>query len=180
MPPTGVPRRHQVFEVWIRTLPNDQALFALRAALRELQLLVDGGMSQEEFELTRSFLSKYYLHFADTTSQRLGYRLDDRFYGIDGDGHLARFGEMMGQITRDEVNAAIKKYLRYDNLKIAVVTGEAEKLKAAMIADAPSPMTYASDKPPEVLIEDEEIEDFPLAVAEDAVRVVPVDEIFGS
>ncbi len=91
---------------------------------------------------------------------------------------MARFGEMMASISLDEVNAAIKKYLRYDGLKIAIVTGEAEKLKAAMIADAPSPMTYASDKPEEVLIEDEEIEDFPLQVAEDAVRVVPVDGIF--
>ncbi len=179
MPPTGVPRQHQVFEVWIRTLPNDQALFALRAALRELQMLVDSGMSEEEFELTRSFLSKYYLHFAETTSQRLGYRLDDRSYGVDGDGHLARFGETIQSLTREEVNAAIKKYLRTDDLVIAIVTGEAEKLKAAMIADEPSPMTYASEKPEEVLIEDEEIEDYPLQIAEDAVTTVPVDEIFG-
>ncbi len=186
MPPTGVARRHQIFEVWIRTLPNDQALFALRAALRELQSLVDGGMSEEDFELTRSFLSKYYLHFAETTSQRLGYRLDDRFYEIDGEGHLARFGEMFRlpasggtqPITRDEVNAAIKKYLRYDDLMIAIVTGEAEKLKAAIIADEPSPMTYASDKPEEVLAEDKIIEVYPLQVAEDAVRIVPVNEIF--
>ena len=41
MPPANVPRRTQLFEVWIRTLPNAQAPFALRAALRELQLLVD-------------------------------------------------------------------------------------------------------------------------------------------
>ncbi len=47
------------------------------------------------------------------------------------------------------------------------------------MADTPSSMTYASEKPEEVLIEDEEIEDFPLQIAEDAVRVVPVDEIFG-
>ncbi len=178
MPPTGVARRQQIFEVWIRTLPNDQALFALRAALRELQSLVDGGMSEEDFELTRSFLSKYYLHFAETTSRRLGYRLDDRFYGIDGDGHLARFGQIVQSISREEVNAAISKYLRYDNLEIAIVTGEAEKLKQAMITDAPSPMTYASQKPDEVLAEDKEIEVYPLAIAEDAVRIVPVGEIF--
>ena len=178
MPPTGVARRQQIFEVWIRTLPNDQALFALRAALRELQMLVDDGMSQEDFELTRSFLSKYYLHFAETTSQRLGYRLDDRFYDIDGDGHLARFGQIMPSITRDEVNAAIKKYLRYDNIKIAIVTGAAEVLKATMIADAPSPITYASEKSEEVLKEDKEIEAYPLQIAADAVHIVPVSEIF--
>ncbi|MEM7354632.1 MAG: pitrilysin family protein [Acidobacteriota bacterium] len=179
MPPTGVGRRHQIFEVWIRTLPNDQALFALRAALRELDKLVQSGMTEETFELTRSFLSKYYLHFAETTGQRLGYRVDDSFYGIDGDGHLARFGEMMSSLTLEEVNAAITKYLQLDNLKIAIVTGEAEALQKAMLEDAPSPMTYSIEKPAEVLEEDKEIEDFPLTIAEDGVRVVPVEDIFG-
>ena len=179
MPPTGVAREHQIFEVWIRTLPNDQALFALRAALRELQQLVDEGLSEEEFELARSFLSKYHLNFADTTRERLGYRLDDHFYGIEGEGHLARFGEMTQSLTREEVNAAIRKHLRYDDLKIAIVTGEAEALEAAMIADDPSPIEYASMKPEEVLAEDKEIESYPLEIAEDAVRVVSIDEMFG-
>ena len=43
----------------------------LRAAMREVKDLVEGGMTQEEFELTRSFLSKYSLHFAETTTARL-------------------------------------------------------------------------------------------------------------
>ncbi|MEM7582362.1 MAG: pitrilysin family protein [Acidobacteriota bacterium] len=179
MPPTGVGRKHQVFEVWIRTLPNDQALFALRAALREIDKLITEGMSQETFELTRSFLSKYYLHFAESTGRRLGYRVEDHFYGIEGDGHLAQFGEMMSSLTRDEVNAAIKRHLQLDNLKIAIITGEAEALKAAMLADTPSPMTYASEKSAEVLAEDKEIERFPLAIAEGGVTIVPVSEIFG-
>ncbi len=179
MPPPGAGRQPQICQVWIRTLTNDQALLDLRAALRELQMLVDEGMTEEELELTRSFLSKYYLHFAETTQARLGYRVDDRYYGIDGDGHLARFGEMMASLTREEVNTAITKYLRTDNLDIAMITGEAEKLKAAMIADEASPMTYASEKPEEVMAEDKEIESFPLQIAEEAVRIVPVEEIFG-
>jgi zinc protease len=67
MPPVNVARRQQLFEVWIRTLPNDKAVFALRAALRELTALVDHGLTQEQFELSRTFL-KYSLHFAETTS----------------------------------------------------------------------------------------------------------------
>ncbi len=179
MPPTGVGRKHQLFEVWIRTLPNNQALFALRAALRELSLLVENGMSEETFELTRSFLSKYYLHFAETTQDRLGYRVDDSFYGVDGEGHLARFGETIQSLTREEVNAAIRKHLQLDNIKIAMVTGEAETLREAMLNDTPSPMTYGSEKSAEVLAEDKIIESFPLQIAEDGVHLVPVDTIFG-
>ena len=94
MPPTNVARREQLFEVWIRTLPNEHAHFALRAAVRELDHLVEHGLTAEQFELTRKFLRKYVLHFADNTSDRLGYALDDAFYGIE-EGHLKRFAAMM-------------------------------------------------------------------------------------
>ena len=118
---------------------------------------MDNGMTQEEFDLTRSFLTKYILHFAVTTSQRLGYAMDDRFYGIGGDGHLARFAEMLLELTLDDVNAAIREHLQYENLKIAIVTGDAEGLRAAIVADTPSPIEYAQEMPEEVLAEDEEI-----------------------
>ncbi|MEE9570595.1 MAG: pitrilysin family protein, partial [Gammaproteobacteria bacterium] len=101
MPPVNVARQQQFFEVWIRTLPNHQAHFALRAAIRELALLVDEGLTAEQFELTRSFLKKYLLHFAKTSDERLGYAVDDRFYGIEGDGHLARFRRLLDEITLD-------------------------------------------------------------------------------
>lgn len=179
MPPTGVGRHHQLFQVWIRTLPNEQAIFALRAALRELDRLVNEGLTEEEFQLTRSFLQKYHLHFAETTRSRLGYRIDDRFYGIEGEGHLAQFGDKMAALTREQVNAAVKKHLQTANLKIAMVTGAAEELKAALASGEPTPMTYGTPKPDEVMQEDEEIEAYPLNIAEDAISIVPVEEIFG-
>ncbi len=162
MPPVNVPRRTQLFEVWIRTLPNAQAPFALRAALRELQLLVDNGMTREQFELTRTFLKKYSLHFAETTSARLGYAMDDRFYGIEGGGHLARFRRIMDELTLDDVNAAIKRHLRYDDLKIAIVTGDAAELRTLLASGAPTPITYATPKPDAILAEDRKIAAWPL------------------
>jgi zinc protease len=178
VPPQHIGRRQQIFEVWIRTLPSADAHFALRAAMRELELLVDEGMTEEEFDLTRAFLKKYVLHFAETTTARLGYRLDDRFYGIDGDGHLARFQTMLDQITREEVNAALKKHLEYDNVKIAIVTGNAARLKRALSAERPSPKQYGSPKPDEIVAEDELIASHSLGIAADNVRIVPVDEMF--
>jgi zinc protease len=180
MPPTNVGRRQQLFEVWIRTLPDDDALFALRAALRELDSLVTNGISQEDFELTRAFLKKYSLHFAETTNARLGYALDDRFYGIDGDGHLERFRKMMDEITLDEVNAAIRKHLQLDNIKIAMVTGAADSHREAFANDTPSPKSYPSEKSEEILAEDKEIEVFPLNVPAENITIVPVEEIFQS
>jgi zinc protease len=176
-PPTNVARRQQCFEVWIRTLPNDQALFALRAALRELDDLVQGGMTQEEFELTRSFLSKYVLHFAETTSQRLGYAVDDRFYGLT-EPHLAKFQRALQDLSLEEVNAAIRKHLQTERLKIAIVTGEAETLRQQMASDAATPMQYKTPKPDAILAEDKEIATYPLGIADENIRVIPVEQIF--
>ena len=162
MPPVNVPRRMQLFEIWIRTLPNEQAPFALRAALRELELLVDNGMTAEQFELTRTFLKKYSLHFAETTAARLGYAMDDRFYAIDGEGHLARFRRMMDEITLEDVNAAIKRHWRYENLQIAIVTGKAESMRALLAGGEPTPITYPTPKPAAILEEDRIIEAWPL------------------
>ena len=178
MPPTHVGREKQMFEIWIRTLPNDRAHFAFRAALRELEDIVKNGMSEEEFELTRSFLSKYILHYATTTSTRLGYAVDDRYYGIEGEGHLARFRQVMSELTRDEVNAALKKHLKWQNMKIAMVTGDAEGLKATLAADAPSPIIYKNPKPDEVMEEDKLISTFPVPVEERNILIVPVDDMF--
>ena len=58
--------------------------------------LVDHGMTEEEFNETRDFLRKFVLHLAPTTMDRLGYALDDRFYGIDGT-HLENFRRAMDE-----------------------------------------------------------------------------------
>jgi zinc protease len=136
-------------------------------------------MSKEEFEARRKFLKKYSYQFARTTAERLGYALDDRYYGIDGEGHLARFRKAMDEVTLEETNAAIRKYLSTDNLAIAMVTANAEEMKKALVAGAPSPNSYGkNEKPPAVLEEDKEIASWPLRIEAKDVTVVPVGKMF--
>ncbi len=175
-PPTNVGRKQQIFEIWIRPVKNAEAHFALRAALRELKKLVDNGMTEENFELTKKFLKKYYLHYAPTTSMRLGYKIDDEFYGIDN--HLKKLPEMLDKLTLEDVNRAIKKHLQYKNLKIAMITQNAEDLKTALVENKPSPKKYATPKPEEVLQEDKEIAVFPLDIKEENVQIFKADEMF--
>ena len=177
MPPQNVARRKQIFEIWIRPVPNETAHFSIRAALREFSMLVKNGMSESDFQLTRNFLRKYVLHFAPTTMERLGYALDDRFYGIEG-SHLEKFRKMMDEITIDEVNDAIRKHWQYGDMQIAIVASNAEELKKVLVADASSPITYTSPKPAEVLAEDKEIVDFKLGIKTEDVKVVPVAGLF--
>ncbi len=177
MPPQNVSRRQQIFEIWIRPVPNDARHFALRAALREFKALVENGMTQENFDLTRHFLKKYVLHYAPTTMERLGYALDDRFYNIDG-SHLGKFRKMMDEITLADVNAAIKKHWQYGNMKIVIITNEAAKMKDALVNNTPSPINYTSPKPDNILAEDKEIISFPLDIKQESVKIVPVAELF--
>src|SRR5260370_6772844 len=73
------PRRQQYFSIWIRPVPADKAVFALRAALWELDRLVEKGLTREEFEATRSFLLNYSKLWVQTQSRRLGYVIDGEF-----------------------------------------------------------------------------------------------------
>lgn len=176
-PPANVARRHQFFEIWIRPVPNEARLFAFRAALRELKDLVDNGMSEEEFELTRKFLKNYILHYAPTTMMKLGYAIDDKFYGISG-SHLELFGQALEKLNVQQVNQAIKKHLQYQNLKVVFVTPDAEKLKYMLMNNLPSPINYPTPKSEQILQEDQEISVFPLEIHEDKIYIVPVQKMF--
>lgn len=178
MPPTNVPRRRQLFEVWIRPVPNAQAHFALRAAVREVERLAKDGLTQEQFELTRGFLTKYCTHFAPTTDERLGYALDDAVLGVPAPGNLAMFRKVVPTLTLAEVNAAVRKYIRPAELRFAIVSERGEALADELAAGTPSPMTYATPKPQSVLDEDKVIEAYPLGLTRANIRVVPVDQMF--
>lgn len=178
MPPTGVARRQQLFEVWIRPVPHERAVFTLRAALREVERLSRVGLNEEEFKAHREFLKKYIAQFATSTRERLGYAIDDRFYGIE-EGHLKRFRRLIDDITLDEVNAAIRRHIRADDLVIALVTADGEGMKEALVSDAPSPIDYGdTEKSDEILAEDEKIERYPLRIRAEDVTIIPVDEMF--
>jgi zinc protease len=178
VPPANVPRRRQLFEVWIRPVPNDQAQFALRAAVREVENLAKNGLTQDQFELTRSFISKYSLNYAVSTMDRLGYALDDRIYGIKTPGNLDNFRHVIPTLKLAEVNAAIKKHLKPERMWIAMVSEQADSLAARLASGAPSPMKYATPKSDAVMAEDKSIESYPLALRREQIQVVPVDAMF--
>jgi len=178
MPPVNVARKRQLFEAWIRTLPNDQALFALKITLREIDRLIEHGLTDKQFELTRRFLQKYSTHYAPTTADRLGYAIDDAFYGIEPEGHLARFQRIMDELTAAEVNRAIERHWQTDNLVIAIVTGDAAGLYRAIANGAGTSIEYPIQMPATILAEDREIAGYPLGIDAGAIDTIAVTSIF--
>lgn len=175
-PDPNLGRRQQIFQVWIRPVEPQNGLFTLRAGLYELNKLVRNGMSKEDFEATRQFLTKFVNVLTKDQEAQLGYALDSRYYEIPNFIEYVRAG--LQKLTLDDVNRAIKKYLQAENVKIVVVTKDAEAFKQAALSGKPSPIHYTSPPPKEILDEDKVIESFKLNFNPKRAEVVPVEQVF--
>jgi len=175
-PAPNLARRAQIFEVWIRPVRPEQAVIALKIALHELEQLSLHGLSSEDFEDTRQYLSKNVFVMTKTQEQQLGYALDSRWYGIGEFTSYMR--ERLGELTRESVNEVIKRYISADNAFVVAVSGEAEALRTELLSRTFTPITYDAPKPESLLIEDRLIGARQLSVTPDSVRIVPVEDVF--
>lgn len=176
-PMPNVARRQQYFSVWIRPVRPEQARFALRMAVRELELFVQDGLSEADFVRIQRFAANYFTLFAQTQQQVLGNALDDRFYGAT-QPHLAKLVADIGKLTRDEVNGAIRRHIAPGRLQVVMVAPRAQELSEALLRDDASPITYNVEKPAEILAEDKLIETFPLHLVREQVNVRPLSSMF--
>jgi zinc protease len=175
-PDPNLARHQQIFQIWVRPVEPQNGLFALRMALYELRKLVENGLTQQDFEATRRFFSKYVNVLVGTQDARLGYAIDSRFYRM---GEFTRHvKERLAALSLEDVNRCIRKYLQADNLKIVVVSNDAEAFRKDAMQDAPSPVTYASPMKKGVLDEDKVIESYHLGLTSDRITILPVDEVF--
>jgi len=175
-PDPNLGRQQQIFQIWIRPVPPNQGMFALRAALYEYGKLVRDGMSQEAFEVTRQYLMKHVNILTQTQDATLGYALDSRYYGIPNFNDYMR--QRLARLTLADVNRAIKKYLKSDDMRIVIVTRDGETLHNAIVNNTSSPITYNSPKPQAILDEDKIIQDYRINVRPENVKVVAVDQVF--
>jgi zinc protease len=176
-PDPNLYRRQQIFQVWIRPLTgNNEAHFATRVAMYELDKLIDNGMSAEDFEATRDFLTKFVAQWVAAQPAILGYAIDSRFYGIPEFAEYVRSG--LEKLSLEDVNRVIREQLTTENVKFVFITPDAADLKSRLVSDQASPMTYNSAKPEAVLEEDKVIQELPLGFTQDSVKVVPAESIF--
>ena len=176
-PDPNIGRRAQLFEVWLRPLRTpEEGHMALRIAIHELDKLVEEGLSATDFEATRDYLMKNVFVMTATQDQQLGYTLDSRWYGISEFTSFMR--ERLQKLTREEVNAAIRRHLSTKDLFIVIVTKDAKGLRDRLVTDAPSVMKYDGTKPQELLDEDKALGVMKLGIKPEQVRITPVDDVF--
>jgi len=198
LPPSGVPRSSNYFAIWIRPVQIGTQLreqyeelqdinighahFALRLAIREIDLLIENGLSQEEFERTKQFLRSYIKLYIQTPEKELGFLMDSKFY--DRTDYIKEVDALLEEVTLEEVNSAIKKYLQTENMFVTIVTddSEAQPLAESLKQNTKSPMSYSNlvkeGLPEEVIKEDEEVASYPLNIT--SVEIIPSENTFGN
>jgi len=175
-PDPNLGRQQQIFQIWIRPVEPQNGHFVLRAALYEYDRLVREGITKEAFESTREFLSKYVNVLTATQDAQLGYALDSRYYQIADFPTYMR--EQLAKLTFEDVNRAIRQYLKSDAMRIAIVTKDAAGLRDAILSNKLSPITYNAPKPKEITDEDKIIETYKIEVKSADVIIVPVEKVF--
>ena len=199
-PPFNYPRTENYFSVWVRPVSSDHAVHLLKASVFEFERLIREGLTPEKVEASKNKARVLYLNYAETASRLLAAKVDDAYFGMDV-GYLDGYLDRIDAVTPEQVNAAIRKYLSADDLKILIV---AEADRADEIAQhlRDDDVVYGKG-PSEYRFETVELEDgsqalqipldrletlrldavwahHPLGIDPDRVRVVPVDAMFES
>jgi zinc protease len=175
-PYPNIPRRQQHFELWLRPVPPQNSLFALRGALYETDKLIREGIPKAGFEATKIFLANYASLWTQDVSRRLGYAIDAVLTGKD---LVKELQARLPKMTKADVDKAVRKHLTLTGISIAIVADHAQALADKLVSGEPTPITYdTAGTPAEILAEDKIIEKFPVSLNKDAVRVVPVEQMF--
>jgi len=175
-PMVNVARTRQEMSVWIRPVQHAHRLFVVKLALRALGEFARGGLTAAELDRTRGFLLGYTRVLEEAMPRRLGYAVDDLFYGIPP--FLAGAREAFGRMTLDEVNGAIARNVSFDDLLIVVVTENGAELRDQLAGKKNPPFAYDTPKPAAVLEEDKLVAAFDPGLAAGQITVVPVDSLF--
>lgn len=174
LPATNVARSTQHFSIWIRPVEPDAAVFATRGALHFFDELIENGIPQERFELSRKFLEGFTRLWEVTDQRRLGYALDARVYGTPD--FLDSYRAALKTLTPDQVKAALQRHYAPNKLNYAFVAKDAQALKTLLTEQPPTPLQYKSAKPPEVLEVDRVIAARKIPLDPAAIRIVDAQQ----
>ena len=171
----GTVRSEPQFSVWIRPTTPENGPFALKLALTMTEELVAEGLGAEEFEDFRSRVRLGMPLKARTPGRRLGHALDA--IALDHPDLLETLPDHAADLTVDDVSEALSRHLQPENLRIVVVTGDAQAFVAAITGAEPTPPVYDGVTPDEdMAARDASVAAADLGLAD--VQIVPADGIF--
>lgn len=131
----GFDRHRDSFTMW--TAPSEKdAPACLSLELELLGELRDKGLTAEEIQFTKSYLTRSHAFEVDTPRKRVHQPLEEALYDLP-EGYHSGYLARLAAVSADEVNAALKARTPVDDLVIGVVATEessGEKLREAVPA----------------------------------------------
>lgn len=176
-PTLNIARSYPTFNVWIRSVPSENRLFALKLTFWALQKFAREGITEQELARTRGFLDGYTRVFEESLDRRLGYALDDLFHGAKTP-FLEQARESFQTLTVEDVNQAISEHLDMASMKVVIVTKDADALRQQLADGAVAEVKYHTPKPEQILEQDESIVALDPGIDESHIEVVAVEELF--
>jgi zinc protease len=191
LPPPGTPRSEQYFSIWIRPVANQYAHFVLKAVTAELYRFILEGLTPEQVEEAKTDARLLYFNYGENMNRRLGYRLDDTFYGTLRHGYLAEMWKNIEAVTPDQVNAAIRKNLQVAALRYVITTDQtfAPQLAADLAngsnvtAKTLAEYQISEPVPPEkesMLAQDRRWIEYPLNLKASDIHIIKAEHLFES
>ncbi|MBK6425950.1 MAG: insulinase family protein [Blastocatellia bacterium] len=104
------------------TVQPSNAEQAIASTLDELRRALEDGVTDDEVDAyVSNFIGTFKVGLA-TNAGMVGRLVDAEFYGL-GPGYLDDFGGIVSAVTRDDVNAALRRHVHLDRLT-TVIAGE--------------------------------------------------------
>jgi zinc protease len=169
------PREAQYFSMW--TYPKStNAKFAMKLCLKEMTDLVQNGIPEDRLELTRDFEKNQFPFQIETPQRKLAQLMAEKFYGTQG--FVDNFEANVQGLTKEQIDAAAKKYLTPENVAIVALVSNGEEFKKELLSDQ-TVIEYPSQADPTVLKQaDDQIKAFDLGLTEDDFEIVKASELF--
>jgi len=142
---TGTARRQNLFYTWLRPTTHDNGPFALKAAVSMVGAFVEDGLTPEEFATTRDYLRGRVVLWADHPGRRLGWAVEASALGLPDP--ISTLPGALDSLTLEDVNGAIQRHVRPADLRIVVVTEDADGFIAAVQGEAATPIVYEGEAP---------------------------------
>lgn len=173
---TNIARRQQHFEIWIRPVDPKETVFSIRLAMYLLDRLVREGVPEKGVDDTKKFLAGYTRLWDLTAMRKVGFALDDQFYGTSG--YLDAYRAELAKLGKKDVDAAIGRHLVAWPVKIAIVAPDPAALEKQLLSGEKTEKQYNSKVDPAVLEMDKAVSVFPLKLTDADIRIVKADELF--
>ncbi len=171
----GNPRNSQYFSMW--TYPKSiNAEFAMKLCLKEMTDLVDNGMPEDRLEFVKNFEKNQFPFQIETPQRKLAHLMAEQFSGADG--FVDNYEQTVERLTKERIDAAIKRHLTPQNLAIVALVSDGEEFKKELLSDQ-AVIEYPSQADPSVLKEaDDQIKAFDLGLTEEDFEIVKASELF--